>query len=157
MYGLSIYNTPPESLVEGEVIQDGNLVNVVKVSDLTPITYEMERQIESASELFHAVDAIITAIDDGELALHSLTQDMGHAPYLHELRRVHFKMKGLPEVLNKTLYQCPHDKACRCTMNEGCFGCETWAETIKKEKLMNPKAKTMTTVDLNDNCYQDKC
>lgn len=25
-------------------------------------------------------------------------------------------------------FQCPYDKACKCSMEDGCCGCETWAE-----------------------------
>jgi len=26
------------------------------------------------------------------------------------------------------LYRCPYDKACTCTMDEPCKGCETWSQ-----------------------------
>jgi len=30
------------------------------------------------------------------------------------------------------LYQCPYEKACKCSMLEPCNGCETWAEAKTK-------------------------
>ena len=35
---------------------------------------------------------------------------------------------NLPD--KKGMFQCPFEKACRCTMTESCTGCETQAKSI---------------------------
>lgn len=30
------------------------------------------------------------------------------------------------------MYQCPYEKACTCTLEDPCLGCETWAENNGK-------------------------
>jgi hypothetical protein len=29
------------------------------------------------------------------------------------------------------MYQCPYDEACKCSMEDGCAGCETWKRTME--------------------------
>lgn len=39
------------------------------------------------------------------------------------------------------LYQCPYEKACKCSMDEPCLGCETWAEHYGEFKNSTHSAK----------------
>ena len=41
----------------------------------------------------------------------------------------------LPDECKKTLYQCPYEKACMCSMEECCNGCETWAIALREGKI----------------------
>jgi hypothetical protein len=52
-----------------------------------------------------------------------MAKKIPHIPSYEELT------KGKPE-----LHQCPCDPACKCEMDDPCFGCETYGEWLTKEK-----------------------
>ena len=50
--------------------------------------------------------------------------------------------KIIVETRRPMMHQCPCDSACKCVMNEPCFGCETYAEWYIQSRQPKPKKET---------------